>query len=172
MRRKRGAIYVARWADDSPVKIGFTSKPIPERLKTLQSLMPYRLYLVSARVGDTGDERRLHQRFAGQRMLSEWFEPCPEIDAYISANPVPEDVAAFDHARFRIDDLEVVRSLDQGGLFLQAAKSLSAESPANDWRWLDLHSYWPRLSYMPTAEEAETIINRMRAIARRQRKAA
>lgn len=77
-------VYFVQGVDGGPIKIGRSYDPI-KRMAALQSASPVQLrMLFTARCGDLDlDESALHARFAQYRLHGEWFEPAPEILAYI-----------------------------------------------------------------------------------------
>ncbi|MCS3690993.1 GIY-YIG nuclease family protein [Bradyrhizobium elkanii] len=64
---------------DFPIKIGFTRKDNGRRQRLLQVGCPYALILLGRFAGRQGDERRLHRRFASQRLQGEWFARTPDL---------------------------------------------------------------------------------------------
>jgi hypothetical protein len=76
-------------ADGGPIKIGLAANP-RRRVADLQTSSPYPLRLVATLPGQGAmGESALHAKFAHLRMHGEWFEPAPELLAYIEANGVP-----------------------------------------------------------------------------------
>jgi hypothetical protein len=77
------AVYFARAGKTNRVKIG-CSTDVGRRISTLQTGCPDILQplLVFPR-GDYQLEKRLHEQFAGSRVIGEWFEYEPEILAYV-----------------------------------------------------------------------------------------
>lgn len=67
-----------------PVKIGSSQDP-RRRLQALQTASPFPLRLL-AKAEQNGEvsEALLHQRFDSARLHGEWFEPTPELLAYIA----------------------------------------------------------------------------------------
>ena len=69
-------VYVVQIGDDGPVKIGYADHDPINRIRSLQTSVPYPL-TVRAIIGfaDRGVETRLHNMFADLRMKGEWFNP-------------------------------------------------------------------------------------------------
>lgn len=78
-------VYFIRAADGTgPVKIGHTNNP-HKRLGTIQNMSPVRLCVLKTIRGGQGLEGVLHQKFAHLRLWGEWFDPQPELLAFIKA---------------------------------------------------------------------------------------
>lgn len=71
-------------AEHGPIKIGSALTP-ETRLRELQTASPYALGILAIARGGYEQERRYHQMFAGRRLMGEWFERCPEIEAEIAS---------------------------------------------------------------------------------------
>lgn len=69
-----GVVYFIQ-AEDGPVKIGYTSKPVKKRLGALQSHNAKRLTLLGTTPGSRQLERMLHRQFKDGRIHGEWFKP-------------------------------------------------------------------------------------------------
>jgi len=78
----RQRVYFIRPENGGPIKIG-TTVSVDARLKSLQTAWPYKLLVLVDVPGDSALECELHARFAAHRMLGEWFQPAPELLAYI-----------------------------------------------------------------------------------------
>ena len=76
-------IYFIQVGTSGPIKIGYTSKPIKQRLASLQSANPKPLRLIATLDGDLFTETELHQRFQPHRGLGEWFDPDPDLIQFI-----------------------------------------------------------------------------------------
>jgi hypothetical protein len=92
--RPNDQVYFVRDSGTGYTKIGFTSKPIEQRLRHLQTGNPRELVLLACVPGAPLDERRLHGRFAADRVRSEWFRSSPELLAYIDSVARPQAAAA------------------------------------------------------------------------------
>ncbi|RPI71428.1 MAG: helicase, partial [Geobacteraceae bacterium] len=79
-----GSVYFIQSEKTHAVKIGFTSGPIEKRLASLQTAHPYKLQLLAALAGTVAYEKSLHDRFAKFRLEGEWFEPHPDLMAFVS----------------------------------------------------------------------------------------
>jgi hypothetical protein len=82
-------IYVVQEAhgDQRAVKIGFTDRPMLERLEQLQSGNPRLLGVVAATFGGRLYEAELHERFFEHRANGEWFFLDGEVAAFVEAHP-------------------------------------------------------------------------------------
>jgi hypothetical protein len=78
-------IYFLRaQSGEGPIKIGFASTMVRNRMESLQSYSPVLLMIIAVIEDATlKDEYALHQRFDQHRMWGEWFEPVPELLALI-----------------------------------------------------------------------------------------
>ena len=79
-----GTIYFVKSEKTHEIKIGFTSGPVEKRLRSLQTAHPSELNLLATIPGTSDHERSLHQKFANIRLKGEWFEPHPDLLAFIS----------------------------------------------------------------------------------------
>lgn len=57
------------------VKIGFTTKSVPERVRELQTGCPDKLVVLATEDGGESKEAELHEEFADLRVVGEWFKP-------------------------------------------------------------------------------------------------
>lgn len=81
---KPGCVYFIQSQGTHTIKIGYTAGQAQNRLKDLQTAHPYQLNLLATLPGDRNHEKSLHQRFAEYRLKGEWFEPHPDLLAFIS----------------------------------------------------------------------------------------
>lgn len=71
--------FLTAKAPEFPIKIGITESRLT-RFGALQGAMPYDLEILAfVRTDDPLLERRLHKRFAAQRLRGEWFDRSPEL---------------------------------------------------------------------------------------------
>jgi hypothetical protein len=75
-------VYFVREDCGGPIKIGF-SNDVYRRVKSLSTQAGRRMSLLAAMPGGRDEERRLHERFSGSRVLGEWFHPHAEILAEV-----------------------------------------------------------------------------------------
>lgn len=61
------------------VKIGFTDRPIEDRLRELQTASPHQLRVLAIAEGDLKTESSYHERFSHLRETGEWFKLDSEI---------------------------------------------------------------------------------------------
>lgn len=81
---------------DSPVKIGCSVYPM-SRLSALMAWSPFPLEILATAPGGTGDERRLHLRFAADRLRGEWFRTTRDliglIDSVAKTGSLPFEIS-------------------------------------------------------------------------------
>jgi hypothetical protein len=68
---------------ESPVKIGFTKTSVRRRIMTLQQMAPFRIKWLGYFDGHYTEERKAHRKFHDIRVRGEWFQPTPEVFAFI-----------------------------------------------------------------------------------------
>lgn len=78
-----GHVYFLQGESGGPIKIG-TSRNIKGRLRTHQSSNPTALRVLATIKGGRETESDIHRMFAKYQVKREWFEPSPEILAYIN----------------------------------------------------------------------------------------
>jgi transcriptional regulator with XRE-family HTH domain len=69
------SIYFIQEVPDGAIKIGWTNKPVEERLRAMQIGNSRELKVVATRPGGRSDEIRLHMMFSDLRVRGEWFRP-------------------------------------------------------------------------------------------------
>lgn len=84
-------VYFIQAVSGGPIKIGVGVDPA-RRLMALQPGNPERLRIIGV-IRDAGreQERNLHFKFRASRMHGEWFEPSPELLAFIESTALPFD---------------------------------------------------------------------------------
>lgn len=82
-----GNVYFIRAEDTHRIKIGFTAGHAEKRRKSLQTSNAGALTLLATIKGTQEYERDLHERFYAYRLNGEWFEPHPELLAFIAVLP-------------------------------------------------------------------------------------
>ncbi|MHB1015505.1 MAG: YozE family protein [Desulfurivibrionaceae bacterium] len=82
-----GCVYFIRSEKTHAIKIGFTAGQVEKRLSSLQTAHPYKLQLLATIPGKLEYEKSLHAQFASHRLEGEWFEPHPDLLAFISLLP-------------------------------------------------------------------------------------
>lgn len=82
-----GHVYFVRSEKTHAIKIGFTAGKIEDRLSALQTAHPYKLQVLAASCGSREYEKALHGRFGHLRLEGEWFEPHPDLMAFIAVLP-------------------------------------------------------------------------------------
>lgn len=76
------------------VKIGY-AKNVTTRYANLQAANASELKMLCWAPGDSVAEERLHSAFAAHRRNGEWFEPAPDLMAYIAELKVAVDLFEF-----------------------------------------------------------------------------
>jgi len=77
-------IYFIQSGKTGPVKIGKSIAP-EKRLRQFQTHSVEQLYLLQVIPGDLALERKLHHQFEALHIRGEWFNPGPELLAYIDS---------------------------------------------------------------------------------------
>lgn len=77
-------VYFIQSGHAGPIKIGYSTNPVQQRLAALQTGHPEPLRVLAEVEGDRSVEADLHQRFRRHRMKGEWFRPDPELIAFIA----------------------------------------------------------------------------------------
>src|ERR1700756_1314270 len=75
-------VYFIQDTGTGVIKIGWATD-VERRIYGLQISAPSPLVLLAAIKGTHKTERSLHDRFADTRTFGEWFQPTPELLAYI-----------------------------------------------------------------------------------------
>lgn len=74
-------VYFIEAGDGGPIKIGVAGD-VAKRFKALQATNPIPLRLLAIIDGGHADERRLHKRFASERLRGEWFRGDGAVRAF------------------------------------------------------------------------------------------
>jgi hypothetical protein len=84
-------IYFIHSLDDpcGLVKIGYTDRPVENRIAALQVGSPVRLSLLLAIEGTLRTEQLIHHRLRASRVFGEWFAPTPAVVKFIRALAEP-----------------------------------------------------------------------------------
>lgn len=75
-------IYFLRRPEGGPIKIG-TTVCLSRRLKELAAEHGCTFEVLAVVDGSRPEERELHQRFSGLRVVNEWFEPGDDLLGFI-----------------------------------------------------------------------------------------
>jgi hypothetical protein len=81
----QGQVYFLQSSRGGPIKIGYTSGDVMQRVRSMQTASPHRLVVIASAPGSREDERGLHGELANQRMVGEWFRDCREVRDAIRA---------------------------------------------------------------------------------------
>lgn len=68
----------------SAIKIGYTTRPIKDRIRSLATGMSEPPILLASLPGDRALEKRLHRRFEYYRLRGEWFLDSLELRQWIN----------------------------------------------------------------------------------------
>ncbi len=92
-----GSVYfITDVLDAGPVKIGFTSGSVKDRLAALQTGSPVPLKVAASLMAPDYAERRIHRALAEYRLHGEWFERRQVVDEFIaSALDDPWETTSF-----------------------------------------------------------------------------
>lgn len=80
---KPGLIYFAAIGLNGPVKIGFTSKAVADRIADIQGACPWKIEIIGSISGTRIDEAAIHSLLRSHRMQGEWFSRSPQVCAEI-----------------------------------------------------------------------------------------
>lgn len=94
-------VYFIQCGEDGPIKIGHTNGNVVWRLRQLQHSSPHELRILGVHEGDVSVERQLHERFAQDRVRSEWFNPSADLMAHIDRNGGYASFEAVDRSDLR-----------------------------------------------------------------------
>jgi hypothetical protein len=83
--RGGGKVYFLQCDGGGPIKIGFTTKPIEQRVAQLQAFVPETLVILGGIPGDEQAEKDMHLRFRKDRIRRnhEWFRPSEDLLSYL-----------------------------------------------------------------------------------------
>lgn len=96
----RGVVYFLQVMPAGPIKIGFTSGPVHNRIRALQQSSPHELKWLGFFSGKPEDERAAHKYLADSRCRCEWFYPTLEVLSFVS-----EKCASFNEQDYLSDIL-------------------------------------------------------------------
>lgn len=84
LKASKSVVYFIQSGIAGPIKIGYTATSVEKRVASLQTAHPEELRVLAIIVGGRDVEAGFHERFALFRKAGEWFEPHPEILAFLS----------------------------------------------------------------------------------------
>lgn len=84
---EKGWVYFLRSERTHAIKIGYTAGRVEDRMVSLQTAHPYKLEVLGVSRGNREYEKSLHKRFEKFRLEGEWFDPHPDLLAFISVLP-------------------------------------------------------------------------------------
>jgi hypothetical protein len=76
-------VYFIESTGNGRIKIGFTTGDVETRRRALQTGSPEPLRVLAMIQGDEKLERRLHVRFAADRIVGEWFTPSDALVSFV-----------------------------------------------------------------------------------------
>lgn len=79
-------IYFIQAGKKGPIKIGFTEKPVEERLYSLQTSSAEQLFVLGTIEGTKKEEYLIHQKYHIYQIRNEWFRPGEELINFINYN--------------------------------------------------------------------------------------
>jgi hypothetical protein len=100
-----GIVYAIQTTEPaSPVKIGYTTAGgLTDRVASLQTGNPSRLFVIAQAPGYLSHEQRAHKVLTRYRLTGEWFEWCPRVAAFIKALRLDGTEAAIAAAKLAKD---------------------------------------------------------------------
>lgn len=81
---RKEQVYFVQVGFSGPIKIGYTATSVIQRVASLQTSCPEKLRLLASIDGGRAIEAELHVRFAKYRKTGEWFEPHPDLIAFLA----------------------------------------------------------------------------------------
>ena len=106
-------IYFIQAGAKGPIKIGYTSNNIEQRMNDLQCASHKQLYLLGIMDGEMVDEKVLHEQFNEYKIRGEWFSPAMKIRAYIFKNTSNSELLDEEELEYNIEhgfDLDMLLS--------------------------------------------------------------
>lgn len=98
---KQGHLYFLQVEPFGPVKIGWTTGCVSIRMKAIQHSSPHELKWLGAVEGPRSMETWAHRKFAAHRVRNEWFNPTPEVMAFVKQSVGNFDATAYIDFHFR-----------------------------------------------------------------------
>jgi transcriptional regulator of acetoin/glycerol metabolism len=113
-------IYFIQAGNDGPIKIGWTTNGIKERLANLQTSSPYPLKLLGVMEGELKDELQLHRMFSEYLVTGEWYSSNKDLLNFIASATNPEsDVFRLKDAIKQIKLTNQTRLLNKNTIHLR-----------------------------------------------------
>lgn len=75
-------VYFMRYAEDGPIKVGTTARPVEVRRKALDT-GPEAVSLIGYIAGGVELEQRIHRALKPWRKRNEWFRPTEEVEGFV-----------------------------------------------------------------------------------------
>src|SRR6266851_612069 len=76
---KSSVIYFIRKGLNGPIKIGYTSSSVEQRIAQLQTGHHEKIYLLGTIPGSMSDEKAIHNELSEYNIQGEWFDPKAEL---------------------------------------------------------------------------------------------
>jgi hypothetical protein len=80
-----GTVYILQVDGGGPIKIGFTTQNVYQRITSIQHGSPYVLNWVGAYRGTIEDERSAHRELSDFNLRGEWFHPVAPVLKFIES---------------------------------------------------------------------------------------
>lgn len=102
-------IYFIQAGKKGAIKIGYTDKPVEERLYSLQTASAEQLFILGTIDGTKKEEKLIHKKYHIYQIRNEWFQPGEALLKFINYN-CGEEKPIFDEFEY----FENGESLDSG----------------------------------------------------------
>ena len=84
--------FIQEGTERALIKIGFTKTKPSQRLASVQTGSPDKLYLLGTMDGDEIKEEQIHTKFKDINYRGEWFYPSKELLAFVKKNTKPPKI--------------------------------------------------------------------------------
>ena len=82
-------IYFVQVEEDGPIKIGFTSTPIAQKMAALKGTCPFPIRLLGVIQGDFRAESYIFWVLNRDRIHGEWFHPTDRVTTFVGTAVSP-----------------------------------------------------------------------------------
>lgn len=108
-------IYFIQAGKKGAIKIGYTDKPVEERLYSLQTSSPEQLFILGVIEGTKKEEKLIHKKYHIYQIRNEWFSPGEELLKFINYNcgegkPIFDEFEYFENGSSLDRGLELVET--------------------------------------------------------------
>jgi hypothetical protein len=104
-------VYFIQQGKGGPIKIGSAANPL-QRMKTLQTGSPDKLYLLKSFKAGPDLESHLHKIFKKYKLNGEWYKPSTPILAYIFGNQIENEVDDLKKAVKAFEKQVLIKALE------------------------------------------------------------